>query len=131
MQGRPQRASNGQVALSALGCGRARLTAFIASVQRTNVWHFHGMMCSSLNPAWAILAGGLGSIGLCLHLGQGSLPCCATRASPTSLRKFGHLRDLRLKIPVGSGTSEISQHTTYNIQGVKHCDPLVFFPGGL
>ena len=73
-------ASNGQVALSALGSGRACPTAVIAFCPSADTRRFHSARCvqrSALAPAPAIRAGCLGSTGFCVHPGQWSLPSCA------------------------------------------------------
>ena len=76
-----RRASNGVVALSALGSGRAcPTTAVIAFCPSADARRFHSasyVQRSALAPAPAIRAGCLGSTGLCVHPGQWSLPSCA------------------------------------------------------
>ena len=54
--------SNDQGAVSALGSGRACLTAFIASAQRANVRRFHGTMCEPMFIPRSCVGGGWGGV---------------------------------------------------------------------
>ena len=117
-------AQYGQVAVSALGSGRACSATIIAfcpscqlvarplSVRRT------GVHPSSLDPTSAGHFSCPGSGGLGVHAGQGPLsPRAAIVAGPIWPHLVGRCGGLRLKNLVGTGPVKVSAHTTHSIPG--------------
>ena len=127
-------ASNGQVAVSALGSGRACPTTVIASVHQalygavlsSQVSVRRVISCPIPEPVISRCTSLLGSTGLCVHAGQWSLPPrAALVAGPTRPHQVGHSRVLRFRNPVGTGAVKVRYIQPYNIQGVKQRDPSV------
>ena len=87
-------ASNGQVAVSALGCGRACPTTVIASVHQPlyGAASVLRVISSSIpDPVTSRCTSLLDSTGLCVHAGQWSLPPrAALVAGPTRPHQVGH-----------------------------------------
>ena len=112
----------GQVAVSALGPGRAcpaTVIAFCPCCQLVaRAFSVRANWRSALDPTSAGHFSCPGSTGLGVHAGQGSLPpSAAIVAGPIWPHLVGPCGGLRLKNPVGTGLVKVSAHTTHNIQG--------------
>ena len=101
-------ASNGQVAMSALGSGRTCLTAVIAycpSLPQSSAGSIHQfllMFVPPSRPGWSYWHCGLYWVMRAYRSGVTPYPCLPMLA-PLGRHRFGLVRGLRLINPVGTG----------------------------